>query len=137
VSKFSDRVQPFLDYQAKVLQARHCRRRAVWSTSAVQTYQALLDKFAGTDANLTFDSLYTADQAATGSSAGKQSAARNQVHLLANFRRAIRMKMAAGTAARSLGSLDMDRHDAFNRSVLMMKVNRLLVSPEINPKSIA
>jgi hypothetical protein len=47
------------------------------------------------------------------------------------------MKMAAGAAARPLSSLDVDRHDAFNRAVLISKVERLLVSPEINPQSIA
>jgi hypothetical protein len=137
VSKFANRLKPFTDYQTKVLAARGSRRRAVWATSGVQTYQALLDQFAGTEANLTFDGLYATDQAATGSSAGKQTAARNQVHLLADFRRAIRMKMAAGAAARSLSSLDVDRHDAVNRAVLISKVERLLTSPEINPQSIA
>ena len=82
MSKFANRLKPFTDYQTKVLAARGCRRRAVWSTSEVQTYQALLDQFASTEANLTFDDLYAHDQAATGSSAGKQTAVRNQVHLL-------------------------------------------------------
>lgn len=136
MSKFANRVKTFTDYQRQVLAARNCRRRMLWSTSAVTSFQELLDKFAGTEANLTFEDLYARDQAATGSSAGKQTAARNQVHLLANFRRAIRMKMAAGAAARPLSSPDVDRHDAVNRAVLISKVERLLTSPEINPQSI-
>ena len=136
MSKFADKLQPFIDFQTQVLAARDCRRRAVWSTTGAESFQALLDKFDSTDANLAFDKLYAADQKGTGSSAGQQSAVRNQVHLLAAIRRAVRAKMAVGADARSFSSLDFDRHDLFNRGVLVSKLNRLLDSPEINPQSV-
>ena len=44
--------------------------------------------------------------------------------------------MAVGADARSFSSLDFDRHDLFNRGVLVSKLNRLLDSPEINPQSV-